>query len=124
MIERMAAEFSKALTFMSCTVLMQVHTPKGCASTAFSVMQWSGSVAFVLGRNVEYTLLGWFDVSPKLGAAGFAGFPAVAAVCFLWRIGTAAALVLVAVPRLYEADAAGAPTPSADETELKAAKRA
>lgn len=89
MAEKMASEFCKALTYMPCTVLMQLHSPPGYESTAFTLMQWSGTVGQVLGRNLEYLLMGAFGVSPT---AGFASFWRVAAAAAVWRPVTAVLL--------------------------------
>eukprot|EP00927_Polykrikos_kofoidii_P032593 TRINITY_DN27715_c0_g1_i1.p2 TRINITY_DN27715_c0_g1~~TRINITY_DN27715_c0_g1_i1.p2 ORF type:complete len:103 (-),score=21.78 TRINITY_DN27715_c0_g1_i1:117-425(-) len=92
----------KAVTFMVCTVLMQLHATRGREGTAFAVMQWSGTVGQVLSRNVEFALMGWVGTSVTLG---FDTFWQAAAASAFWRIITAVVLlaVLPLVPELGEA---------------------
>merc|ERR1712061_960979 len=96
-LEAAATEFCKSMTFMPCIVLMQLCTPQGCESTAFTLMQWSGTVGQVLSRNIEYGLLGWFGVLPK---QQFANFWMVTVVAAGWRVGTAVFLCKASIPRL------------------------
>lgn len=100
-LEKVVAEFCKALTFMPCTVLMQMFSPCGCASTAFTLMQSCGTVGQVLSRNLEYSFMHWCGVEPQLGSAGFEGFTHVAAVTAAWRVSTSALLGLCVAPHLH-----------------------
>lgn len=101
--EKAAAECCKALTFMPCTVLMQLHAPRGCEGTAFALMQWSGTIGQVLSRNVEYALMALAGASVSLG---FSTFWQAAAAAAAWRVITAATLlaVLPLVPELGETE--------------------
>lgn len=99
-IEKLGHEFCKALTFMPCTVLMQLHAPAGCESTAFTLMQCSGTVGQVLSRNLEYWLMRRFGVDPTLGSPGFGGFMSLAVAVAVWRVATAFILCVTAVPFL------------------------
>merc|ERR1711861_36788 len=102
---------------MPSTVLMQLHAPAGCESTAFTLMQWSGTIGQVLSRNLEYALMAWYGVVPKHGSAGFGGFAHVAAITAAWRICTALLLYVVVIPGLR-------PVPAkAEETSSKPCER-
>ncbi|CAE8655217.1 unnamed protein product, partial [Polarella glacialis] len=94
------AEFCKAMTFMPSTVLMQLHAARGCEGTAFTLMQWSGTIGQVLSRNLEYAFMAYFSVQPGLGSTGFEGFVFVAAASALWRLVTALLLHISISPGL------------------------
>lgn len=99
-LEKFGAEFCKTMTFMPTSVLMQLHVPKGRESTAFTLMQLTGTFGQVLSRNIEFSLMSVFAVSPNKGPDGFHGFGWVAMVAAVWRIGTALLLRYFFLPRL------------------------
>jgi len=100
-IEKLATEFCTTLTYMPCTVLMQLHSPRGCEATAFSLMQWSGTIGQVLGRNLEYLLSRVIGVSP---ITGYAKFWQVALATANWRLVTSVALRICVLGRLARAE--------------------
>mmetsp|Transcript_14938 Transcript_14938/g.43089 ORF Transcript_14938/g.43089 Transcript_14938/m.43089 type:complete len:460 (-) Transcript_14938:59-1438(-) len=113
--EKVGMEFCKALTFMPCMVLMQLACPSGCASTAFTLMQCSGTVGCVLARNLEFACMAALGVDPKAGAGGFERFTLVAALCLGWRLGTVTMLCAFIVPKLTsDSSAEGAEKAPAD----------
>merc|ERR1712146_751590 len=65
---------------------MQMYAPKGYEATAFTLMQWSGTIGQVLGRNLEYWIMALLGVS--LGN-NLSGFWRVAVAGALWRVATA-----------------------------------
>lgn len=101
--EKLLAQFCITMTYMPCTVLMQLHATKGCESTAFTAMQLSGTLGQVLSRNLEYLVMTLFGVNPA-HSSGFHGFWHVALTAAIWRVATAVALLRWLVPRLAEAD--------------------
>eukprot|EP00929_Paragymnodinium_shiwhaense_P021739 TRINITY_DN14102_c0_g1_i3.p1 TRINITY_DN14102_c0_g1~~TRINITY_DN14102_c0_g1_i3.p1 ORF type:complete len:265 (+),score=35.36 TRINITY_DN14102_c0_g1_i3:283-1077(+) len=92
--EKAAAEFCKALTFMPCTVMMQLHAPKGSESSAFTVMQLGGTLGSVIARNIEFYFTALAGVSPT---TGYDYFWQAAGLSAIWRIITAV-MVLVVLP--------------------------
>ena len=100
MLEEACREFGKAMTFMPTTVLQQLHSPKGCEGTAFTVMQSAGIAGMVLSRNLEWAMMDWVAVDPQLHAAGFRHFPLACVAALLWRLCTAVAVVVILVPVL------------------------
>lgn len=100
MLEKVACEFGKAMTFMPTTVLQQLHTPQGYEGTAFTLMQSGGTFGMVLSRNLEWVLMGFYGVEPKLGSQGFDSLASVALATSAWRFGTAIIVALSVVPLL------------------------
>eukprot|EP00405_Crypthecodinium_cohnii_P064073 CAMPEP_0195034562 /NCGR_PEP_ID=MMETSP0326_2-20130528/68158_1 /TAXON_ID=2866 ORGANISM="Crypthecodinium cohnii, Strain Seligo" /NCGR_SAMPLE_ID=MMETSP0326_2 /ASSEMBLY_ACC=CAM_ASM_000348 /LENGTH=118 /DNA_ID=CAMNT_0040059429 /DNA_START=119 /DNA_END=472 /DNA_ORIENTATION=- len=88
-------------------VLMQLCSPPGLESTAFTLMQSSGTIGSVLGRNLEYSLMARCGVNPALGYDGFQSFAKMAVAVLVWRGVTAALLIGWLLPplrRLLKAD--------------------
>mmetsp|Transcript_108897 Transcript_108897/g.249870 ORF Transcript_108897/g.249870 Transcript_108897/m.249870 type:complete len:432 (-) Transcript_108897:12-1307(-) len=94
--ERAFCDFSKAVTFMPVNVLMQLVSPSGCEGTGFALMQMTGSLASVLGKNFDYQIQVQWGVTPETMHRAVAPI----AVAGFLRLGVALCLVLLVIPRL------------------------